>query len=245
MRRRWYKLSKWKRGLIVLFGVISAVICGLASLFLYSQTQSNSPAYIQRWFTDQNSHKTLSTIQNEPCPNAPFLLPSQGLIGLLWNDPAGPYNIFRRHSGIDIFGDGDSGTVPVYAAYDGYLTRKPNWVSAVIIQHDDPLHQGRKIWTYYAHMASKDGKSYIVEDFPMGTQGVFVQQGTLLGYQGEYNGNSLRPIGMHLHFSIVKSEADGSFKNETIVGNTLDPSPYFGMPLNIAQKPSRPIGCRS
>ncbi len=244
MLNRWRRLRWWGKGVVLIISAAGAVACGVVGLFVYSQTQSNSPGYIQRWFTDQSSRDKLTTAQNEPCPGAPFLLPSRGLIGLLWNDPAGPYNILQRHSGIDIFGDGEPGSIPVYAAYDGYLTRQENWVSAVIIQHDDPLEEGRKIWTYYSHMASGDGQSYIVNDFPANTSGVFVERGTLIGYQGTYNGNSLRPIGMHLHFSIVLSEADGSFKNETDAGNTLDPSPYFGMNLNIDQMPVRPITCQ-
>lgn len=243
MLNRWRRLRWWAKGLILVFSAISTAVCGFVGLFFYSQTQSNSPIYIQRWFTDDGSRDELTTIQNEPCPEAPFLLPSSGLIGLLWNDPAGPYTILNRHSGIDIFGNGEPGTVPVYAAYDGYLTRQDNWVSAVIIQHDDPLNDGQKIWTYYAHMASGTGESYIVDAFPPGTTGVFVEQGTLLGYQGTYNGSSLRPIGMHLHFSIVESESDGSFKNETNASNTRDLSPYFGMAMNIAEKPDRPILC--
>lgn len=244
MIQRWRNLRWWAKGLVLLGGIALAPVCGFIGLFIFSQTQSNSPGYIQRWFSDESSRDELTTVQNEPCPGAPFLLPSRGLIGLLWNDPAGPYNIFQRHSGIDIFGDGEEGTIPVYAAYDGYLTRLDNWVSAVIIKHDDPLEEGRTIWTYYTHMASGDGESYIVDNFPQGTSEVFVEQGTLLGYQGTYNGASLRPIGMHLHFSIVLSEDDGSFKNEGNAGNTLDPTPYLGMQVNIDQMPIRPIRCQ-
>jgi peptidoglycan LD-endopeptidase LytH len=92
-------------------------------------------------------------------------------------------------------------------------------------------------------MASFDGRvTYVADDFPPGTQDVFVRQGTLLGYQGEYNGTGV-PIATHLHFSIVTSEDDGSFKNEAVLSNTLDPSPYFGLPLNFSDRPSHPISC--
>lgn len=242
---RLKRLAWWKKGLLGLAGIAGAGVGGYAALLLYSQSQSNSPGYIDRWFDDPASRPALTTAQRGPCPGAPFLLPSDGLIGLLWGDPAAPYTILKRHSGLDIFGDGAPGTVPVYAAYDGALTRLPGWVSTVIIRHDDPLQPGRTIWTYYTHMASRDGaQSYIMDDFPPGTQDVWVSQGTLLGYQGEYNGSGVLQIGLHLHFSIVKSEPDGSFKNEARQGNTLDPSPYLGMPLNIRGKPARPIGCR-
>ena len=72
-----------------------------------------------------------------------------------------------------------------------------------------------------------------------------VKRGDLLGYQGEYAGVGRPPIGMHVHMSIVTSEDDGTFRNEAIIGNTLDPSPYFGMQLHIADLPARPIQCKS
>jgi hypothetical protein len=247
LKRLWVRFRRlpwWGKGLIIVIGLAGIGCGGIAALIAYSQWQSNSTRYIRRWFDDKSSRPELTTIQREPCPGAPFLLPSDGLIGLLWRDSALPYNVLHRHTGLDIFGDGDPGTVPVYAAYDGYLTRLEDWVSSVIIRHEDPLVPGRTIWTYYTHMASKDGESFIADDFPPGTSDVWVTQGTLLGHQGDYSGSGLLPVGMHLHFSIVKSHADGSFKNESRLGNTLDPSPYLGMELNIKGKPSRPIHCQ-
>ena len=240
--RRW---AWWKKGLVTLAGLGIVAGGGVVAVLLYSRSLSNSNDTIHRWFNDPDSRADLITVQREPCPGAPFLLPSDGLIGLLWRDTAAPYHILRRHSGLDIFGDGAPGTVPVYAAYEGYLTRLPGWKSTVIIRHADPLQPGRTIWTYYTHMASHDGKqSFVVADFPPGTSEVWVEQGTLLGYQGEYNGEGKFAIGLHLHFSIVKSEPDGSFKNEADPDNTLDPSPYLGMDLNIKNKPDRPIRCK-
>jgi hypothetical protein len=206
-------------------------------------SQSNEP--ITRWFTDPASRPSLATSMNrQACPDAPFILPSDGLIGLLWNDPAAPYTVVSTHTGMDVFGDGAPGTVPVYAAYGGWLSRLADWRSSVIIRHDDPLQPGRTIWTYYTHMASRDGEqSYIAEDFPPGTTEQRVEQGDLLGYQGEYAGAGRAPIGLHIHFSIVLSDDANSFRNEAVIGNTLDPSPYLGMPLNIAAAPRRPIGC--
>ncbi len=242
-RFRW--LAWWQQGLLAVLGMAGAGVGGFIALQLYSEAQSHSNRYIRRWFDDPASRPELTTVRREPCPGAPFLLPSDGLIGLLWKDTATPYNLPRRHSGVDIFGDGDPGTVPVYAAYDGYLTRLDDWVASVIIRHDDPLQPGRTIWTYYTHLASKEGESFVADAFPPGTSEVWVEQGTLLGYQGEYAGSSLVPVGMHLHFSIVQSEADGSFKNESRPGNTLDPSPYLGMDLHLKGNPPRPITCRA
>lgn len=233
---RWLKLL-----LILIFGI---VLAGVLFVFWYMRgSGSDSNSYIREWFMVPIMRPQLSTAGGVACEGAPFILPSEGFIGLLWADPARPYDVLRRHSGIDIFGDGESGTVPNYAAYDGYLTRLADWKSTVIIRHDDPLQSGRTIWTYYTHMANDNGsQSYIVDDFPPGTSNQWVEQGTLLGYQGTYSGTG-PPIGMHLHFSIVLSDETGLYLNEAIIENTLDPSPYLGLTLNMGDMPARPIRC--
>jgi hypothetical protein len=119
------------------------------------------------------------------------------------------------------------------AAHDGYLTRLPDWRSAVILRHpDDPLQPGRQIWTYYTHMADPDGRSFIDAAFPPGTTEEFVRAGTPLGYQGNYSADPSSPTGMHLHFSIVRDDGQGEFLNELEISNTLDPSPYLGIEVN-------------
>lgn len=226
---------------IIIFAVVLAG--ALFACWYIRGSGSDSNSYIREWILAPIMRPRLTTEGGIACEGAPFILPSEGFIGLLWADPARPYNPIRPHTGIDIFGDGEDGTVANYAVYDGYLTRNSNWKSAVIIRHDDPLQPGRSIWTYYTHMANESGsQSYIVDDFPPGTSNKFVEQGTLLGYQGTYSGTG-PPIAMHLHFSIVTSDSTGAYLNEAVFGNTLDPSPYFGMTLNISDVKDRPIRC--
>ncbi|MBA3869659.1 MAG: M23 family metallopeptidase [Anaerolineae bacterium] len=242
MKRRLTVLA-----VVIVIGLLAAFVAYRWLLPRYSDSRSNSNQVIERWFTDVTSRSTLTTAMNRTtCSGVPFSLPSDGLIGLLWRDSAPPYTILNPHTGIDVFGDGAVGNVPVYAAYDGLLSRRSDWLSSVIIKHDDPLQAGRTIWTYYTHMATQDGShAFIASAFPAGTSDLPVKRGDLLGYQGEYAGVGRPPIGMHVHMSIVTSEDDGTFKNEAIIGNTLDPSPYFGMQLNIADLPARPIQCKS
>ena len=208
-----------------------------------------------RWYTRGGGRtiETLATIRDPGrhpewmlaagtrCGDAPFVMPTSGFIGFIWGDSFRPGH---RHQGLDIFGGTEPGVTPVYAAYPGYLTRLPDWKSTVIIRiPDDPLQPGRQIWTYYTHMADLRGHSYIVDDFPPGTFEVFVDAGTLLGYQGNYSGDPNNPTGVHLHFSIVKDDGNGSFRNELKIRNTLDPSPYFGMRLNAAENPDQVPTC--
>lgn len=228
---------------LVLLILVLVVFGGVIAVWYWRGGSSDSNDYIRDWFILPVMRPQLTTEGGIACDGAPFILPSEGFIGLLWADPARPYNPLRRHSGIDIFGDGEPGTVANYAAYEGYLTRHSDWKSTVIIRHDDPLNPGQTIWTYYTHMANGDGsQSYIVDDFPPGISEKWVEQGTLLGYQGTFSGTG-PPIGMHLHFSIVKSNDAGVFLNESLLENTLDPSPYFGLQLHIDDAPTRPIRC--
>jgi hypothetical protein len=50
---------------------------------------------------------------------------------------------------------------------------------------------------------------------------------------------------MHVHFSVVMSDTDGSFLNESRIQNVLDPSPYFGLNLNATKNPMIPVRCGS
>lgn len=182
---------------------------------------------------DPTTRAELITEQREACPGAPFILPSDGFIGLLYADPRGPYSSNNPHQGIDIFSNTDPGITPVYAAFDGYLTREESWRSSLIMRiPDDPLQPGRTIWLYYTHLADREGNDFIEDAFPPGTRELFVEQGTLLGYTGDYNGTSPRTIWTHLHFSIVKDDGNGRFLNELEFDNTLDPSPYLGIAVN-------------
>ncbi len=188
----------------------------------------------QQWATgDTTEREQLVTVQREACPGAPFILPADGYIGLLYADPRGPYSSSRPHQGLDIFSNGEAGTIPVYAAYDGYVRREADWKSTLIMRvPDDPLQPGRQIWLYYTHMADEAGNDYIEDAFAPGTVEKFVKQGTLLGYTGNFNGNSLRGVGVHLHFSIVQDTGSGIYSNELDFSNSVDPSLYLGRALN-------------
>ncbi len=196
---------------------------------------------------DQAARESLVVSQRDACPGAPFILPADGFIGLLYAGTGGPYSRANPHQGIDIFSPdrGTPGIVPVYAAYDGYITREDDWRSTLIQRvPEDPLQPDRQIWLYYTHMADRDGNDYIVDAFPAGGGEVFVEQGTLLGYTGNYNGNSPRSVWVHLHFSIVMDDGSGRYLNELEIENTLDPSPYLGMAVN-ATCAATASGCSS
>ncbi len=182
----------------------------------------------------------------DACSGAPWRLPTRGDMGMWWQT----YQL-------GIMGEGLEGTVPVYAVADGLLLRRPDWDTGVAIQHDDPVRPGEKVWSFYGDMASGTaGESFIVSDFPPGSEGVPVQAGQLLGYQGTWSGIQGSPIWAHVQFAVVPAEPDGSFPAEIVglapedefspedvkllpgedessaedevIEFALDPSPYLG-----------------
>lgn len=217
-----------------------------AGIYLGRAAQSPRLSLDWQWWIAGNeaARAALITTQRTACPGAPFVLPADGFIGLLYGDPRGPYSQSRPHQGIDIFSNSEPGVTPVYAAYDGYISREPNWVSTLIQRvPDNPLQPGAQIWLYYTHMADAAGETvYIEPAFPPGTREKFVAQGTLLGYTGDYNGGAARRVDTHLHFSIVRDDGQGRYLNELEFDNTLDPSPFLGMALNYACQ-TGPVVC--
>lgn len=190
----------------------------------------NRSSRVMLWLRNPESHAEWAMQPGERCGDAPFILPTYGFPGFVWGDSFRPGH---RHQGIDIFGGEAPGVTPVIAAASGYLTRLEDWKSSLIIRiPEDPLQSGRQIWTYYTHLADDQGNAFIAPEFPPGTTEVYVEAGTLLGYQGNYSGSPGNPVGVHLHFSIVLDDGQGKFLNELEIRNTLDPSPYLGIQLN-------------
>jgi murein DD-endopeptidase MepM/ murein hydrolase activator NlpD len=215
--------------------ILLALAAGFYFFILRAQVNARSTRVLE-WIKHPQDHPEWAVTANEGCPNAVFRFPTSGFIGYLWDDSFRPGH---RHSGLDIFGGTEAGVTPIYAAIDGYLTRETGWISTVIIRvPSDPLHPGEQMWTYYTHMADAQGNSFIDASFPPGTQEVFVEAGTLLGYMGNFSGTAGSPTGVHLHFSIVKDDGSGKYLNELKIGNTIDPSPYFQIALNAKNNPA-------
>lgn len=187
-------------------------------------------ALVLAYLRNPEAHSDWALQAGKRCGEAPFIFPTNGFAGYLWDDSFRPGH---HHQGIDIFGGSGLNEIPVVAAYPGYVTRLMDWKASLIIRiPHDPLQPERQIWTYYTHMADPQGNSFISPQFFPGINEIYVEAGTLLGYQGNYSGDPFNPTGVHLHFSIVKDDGSGKFRNELDIRNTLDPSPYFGLMLN-------------
>jgi murein DD-endopeptidase MepM/ murein hydrolase activator NlpD len=222
----------------MLLGILLVAFAAVGfSLFRLYRPNAARLASFRTWIKDPASHPDWKLAAGSQCGSAPFLFPTDGFVGFLWGDSFRPGH---THQGIDIFAGTDVNVTQVIAAYPGYLTRHSDWKSTVIVRvPSDPLHPGQQIWLYYTHMADQFGNSFISDEFPAGTSEKYIEAGTPLGKQGDYSGDPDNPTGIHLHFSIVKDDGNGQFKNELDIKNTLDPSPYLGLPLNAYQNRDR------
>lgn len=223
------KDTVWRKRLLIIVPLM-AIAAYLIYLFVFPASRSGRWAYYRALLLDRDSLTEFILEPGMRCGDSVFAFPTTGAIIGLWDQS---YRVGHRHQGLDIFPGTAPGETAVYAAYSGYLTRLSDWSATVIIRiPEDPLQPGRQIWNYYTHMATKDGDSFVSEQFPPGTQELFVEEGTFLGYQGDYSGDPRNPTGLHLHFSVVRDDGDGSFLNELDIKNTIDPSPYFNLAVN-------------
>ena len=229
-----------KRFLIASILIVACLAAAGTAYYLYRPNSARLLAF-RAWMNNPDSHPDWKLSAGTQCGSAPFRFPTDGFVGFLWGDS---FRIGHHHQGIDIFAGTDIGVTRVVSAYPGYLTRLPDWKSSVIVRvPEDPLHPGRQIWLYYTHMADEQGNPFISSEFPPGSSEVPIDAGTFLGYQGDYSGDPNNPVGIHLHFSIVKDDGNGNFQNELEIGNTLDPSPYLGLPLNAYENRNRVPTC--
>ena len=145
------------------------------------------------------------------CPGASLYFPVDGTIGWTYSDPAstdlnaeGNRSV---HTGVDVFADGGIGS-PVYAPADGVITRPPGAKSVNIdLPGVTNLLTGKAgIQVYLAHVSH----SLVV--------GQTVRAGEVIGTQASD----------HIHISV------GAFAgyDDREIGETQDPSPYFGATLN-------------
>ena len=223
-----------KKFVLLILGVV--VIVTVIYIYRTFRPTSLRATQVFAWIKDPSLEADLVIPAGSRCGNAPFIFPTRGVVGFLWDDS---FQLGHRHQGIDIFAGTDIDVTSVMAVYPGYLTRLPEWKSSVIVRiPNDPLQPDRQIWVYYPHMADPNGHSFISPDFPPGTYEKQIEAGTILGRQGDYSGDPNNPVGVHLHISIVKDN-NGQLMNELDINNTYDPSPYFGLALNAKQNPDK------
>ena len=165
---------------LFVISVIMVVVLAVAGYLIVTyRPTSVRAAQVFAWIKDPESQPELVIAAGSRCGNAPFIFPTTGVPGFIWDDS---FQAGHRHQGVDIFAGTDINVTEVIAAYPGYLTRLPDWKSSVIVRvPSDPLEPSRQIWVYYTHMADADGTSFISADFPPGTHEKQIEAGSCWG----------------------------------------------------------------
>jgi hypothetical protein len=175
----------------------------------------------------------------EACAGAPWRLPASAERGL---DPG----LEPMEDGLVFLGGGIEGVLPVVAVADGLLTRQEEWAGVVVIEHDDPLHPGEKVWTAYTDMSSSNWTSqYIAPEFPPGSQGVPVTAGQVIGYQGGAGRRQNWPTWVHMRFFVLRGTTPGQPPEDVTPDLLLDPAPYLGLAPEITAPGAKlqPLRC--
>jgi hypothetical protein len=220
------------------------------------------PVYLERWSdgmltaifenytaTDMKANSVFFTPKEEnaivypvnlQCPGAPWKIPSQAEMGIMW-----------ENGQLIMMGRGRSGETPVYAIADGLLYQFEGWKAGVAIQHPDPLNPGKFIWSFYGDMAPAydESNQYVGTEW-QAAQGIPVQVGERIGAQGTWWGPNQQTFA-HLRFTLLPAEEDGSFPEAFLpiddfnadfpaahererlgLGTIISFSDYVGLPVN-------------
>jgi hypothetical protein len=170
----------------------------------------------------------------DACPGVSWRLPGDGSRG-----------IQLKNDGIDLFGNAKEASSPVYAMAAGKLTRRPEWVDAVAILHEDPLRPGEKVWAFYGGMAAANGTdSFVSKDFPAGSTDLPVKSGQLLGYQGTWSGTPQWPQWVHVFIALVDAHGKSSQPKDITSADLLDPAPYLGLVVESGKDYPQPLKCK-
>ena len=201
------------------------VISAITSSYVLVDTVAKNLIY--------KASRVAATAKIEACFGSGWRLPSDGSLGIQLMD-----------DGMNFFGQGNEGRIPVYAVADGFLTRPPDWVDAVAVLHIDPLRAEEKVWVYYGGMAAANGTdSFVEQDFPPGSTNIPVKSGQLLGYQGKWSGTPLWPKWVHMFVFTVDAHGRDSFPTNIRFTDILEPAPYLGLIVEAGNENLQPLKC--
>src|SRR5574339_144689 len=135
-----------RRSIMLSLISLTIVVTAAATAYYMYRPNAERVGKFRQWMRNPEAHPEWKLAAGSRCGFAPFLFPTDGFAGFLWGDSFG---LRHTHQGIDIFAGTDVGVTRVISAYPGFLSRLPEWKSAVIVRvPSDPLHPGAQIWLY-------------------------------------------------------------------------------------------------
>jgi hypothetical protein len=93
-----------RKSCLIISLAVMLLFCLLLIWFWREHNDPRNQDFIRWWKESTQDREALVTVQREACLGVPFILPSDGYIGLLYGDPRGPYSDSNPHQGIEHFG---------------------------------------------------------------------------------------------------------------------------------------------
>lgn len=164
----------------------------------------------------------------------------------VWPLPTSVYMGYRVENGwLSLYGAGPEGAVPVEAIAAGEVYRLEHFpAGSLAVVHQDPLNPGERVILFITEMrSSRAGDSLIPDTFSMGTEGLVVNPGEILGYQAMWAGSAYKQDWLHVTLGIAPYDPRFLVQPELLTNNLLDPSAYFGISLDQESDYVKPVIC--
>jgi len=164
----------------------------------------------------------------------------------IWPLPTSAYLGFKYQEGmLTLYGAGAEGRVPITAPADGKVYRPAVFQDgSLLIVHEDPLNPGEKVITLYTDMRSYRGQeTLIIDDFPVGADGIPVEAGDIIGYQSMWSGTIMQQNWLHVNFGIAGYQEQFLTDYDLLIENLISPVNYFGILIDFEVDKLRPIEC--
>ncbi len=87
----WLIRSGRGRIFLLLAALLSFLAFTLILLFAAEVLDARSRQFLRWRRGNEEDRLGLVAVQKDACPGAPFILPAEGFVGLLYADPRGPY----------------------------------------------------------------------------------------------------------------------------------------------------------
>jgi len=98
--------------------------------------------------------------------------------------------------------------------------------------------------TLYTDMRSYRGQeTLIIDDFPVGADGIPVEAGDIIGYQSMWSGTIMQQNWLHVNFGIAGYQEQFLTDYDLLIENLISPVNYFGILIDFEVDKLRPIEC--
>lgn len=186
-------------------------------------------------YTNVYRPKTIKKIEvPSSCPGGVWPLPTSAYLGYKYQEGT-----------LTFYGAGLEGQVPITAPADGLVYRPKNFPEgSLLILHEDTHHSGDQVISLFEDLRPFRGQTDLISDrFPIGSAGLAVKKGDVIGFQSTWSENQNQPVWLHVDYSLAVYSPDYFDDYELLKANLINPGDYFGITVDFNMDSIKPIKC--